>query len=324
MSDKGLLMSAGKPRSILCIGAVMVDLVCHVPRLPLSGEGIVVSGREMRLGGCAFNSASMASRLGASCFLMAPLGKGPFSSFALEELSAQGLGAYQAETDMDCGMCFCMVEPDGERTMVTTPGIERFIEDDWFATLNANDYSIALAAGYEIEGPGGDAIIGFLEKNPMIEFVYAPGPRILGVEKRKMDRIVTLSPIWHLNDQEAIRYATERLGVSFDGSRKDQALDAGSAIAQAYGGVSVVTMGPDGSAALFPDGFRLVVPTTPIDPIDTVGAGDAHLGAFAAARNAGLDWRASLDIANRAAAAVCMVSGSFLSKEQCDLAGLCL
>lgn len=308
----------------MCIGAVMVDSVCHVPALPDRGEGVVVAHREMRLGGCAFNSANMARQLGGDCFLMAPVGKGPFADFAQSQLDARRIQALRVETDLDCGMCFCMVEPNGERTMVTTPGIERRFQESWFRSIDASQFGVALAAGYEIEGEGGDAIVAFLEKNPQIRFYYAPGPRVLGVSGEKMERILAMKPLWHLNDLEAVQYASERLGTVLCGDRIEQSLQAGCAIAKAYEVQVVVTLGPDGSAVIFPDETMIRVPVDSVDPVDTVGAGDAHLGALAAARSAGLDWEAALRCANNAAASVCMVAGASLTDEQFAAAGLSL
>lgn len=307
---------------ILCIGAVMVDSVCHVPRLPERGEGVVVLRRESHLGGCAFNSASIARQLGADPILFAPVGQGVFADFAKAELARRGIDPFCVDTDLDCGNCLCLVEPDGERTMVTSPGIERCFDVTWFDALDLSGCRMALASGYEIEGVGGDAIIGFLEAHPRIELYYAPGPRIMGVSESKMERIRALKPVWHLNDLEAVRYAVGRLEMSGSGGPENLVEKAGSVIAADCDNVVVVTMGARGSSAFFPDGTSVFVPVDAIAPVDTVGAGDAHLGALCAARSEGLDWEASLEQANRAASAICMVHGSTLTDDQFEAFGL--
>lgn len=35
-------MTMGEGKAVLAVGAIMVDMLCQVPRLPRSGEGIVV------------------------------------------------------------------------------------------------------------------------------------------------------------------------------------------------------------------------------------------------------------------------------------------
>ncbi|MEG0376288.1 MAG: PfkB family carbohydrate kinase, partial [Raoultibacter sp.] len=291
-------------KSILAIGAVMVDVVCHIPQLPERGEGVVVGQRDTLIGGCAFNSGNIIRQLGRSVYLFAPIGKGIFADFAEKALTERGLEALHIDTNLDNGSCTCLVEPDGERTMITSPGIERCFESSWFDAIDPSQFSHAFAGGYEIEGAGGEAIISFLEANPSIEFFYAPGPRITGVGSEKTTRINALRPIWHLNDLEALSYTG---CATLDAAARMIVGECGSTV--------VVTEGSKG-AHVFSDDGHLLVPSDPIDPIDTVGAGDAHLGALIAARNAGLGWEQALALANNAAKAVCLVSGGSLSDEE--------
>lgn len=311
-------MNTAERKGVLSVGAIMVDTVCHVPRLPKSGEAIVASQTQTHLGGCAFNSGNMVRQLGVPCFLLAPLGQGIHAEFARKELAARNLDAVHVETQLDNGSCVCFVEPDGERTMLTTSGIERHFSANWFEDIDASLFSVGFASGYEIDGTGGDAIISFFEQHPSIAFIYAPGPCIMNVSEQKMERLFALKPMWHLNDLEATRYAKERLGLAAQGD----VFDAGQKLATACSNTVVVTLGSDGSAAFFPDGTHVHVASSPVTPIDTVGAGDAHLGALSAAISAGATWEKALDLANKAAAAVCLTAGATLLDEDFAAYGL--
>ena len=302
--QKGRDMAATPP-AILAVGAIMVDLVCHMPRLPQSGEGAVAESVRARVGGCAFNSANVIRQLGAPHTLFAPVGEGIFAGFVERELRARGLDAFRAPARsdgavFDSGGCVCLVEPDGERTMLTLPGIDRQFERSWFDALDPSRFGYGLASGYEIEGAGGDAIISFFEDHAGIQLYYAPGPRILGVGPEKTSRINALNPVWHLNDQEALAYT----GCS-------SLEEAGFAIAHECGNAAVITAGAAG-ASVFADGVCATVPTEQVDVVDSIGAGDAHLGALIAARAAGRPWEDALAVANRVAAAVCQVEGGVL------------
>jgi sugar/nucleoside kinase (ribokinase family) len=278
----------------------MVDLVCEVPRLPASGEGVVITRSETALGGCAFNSATVIRQLGGQCTLCAPLGQGIYASFIIGELAKCGMAALPVPTNMDNGACTCLVEPGGERTMITTPGIERCFEPEWFEQIDAAAYGYALASGFEISGPGGAAIIGFLEAHPGIELFYAPGPLVKDVGADKDGRINALKPVWHLNDLEALSY-TGRASIEA----------AGREICGRCGNVVIVTQGSKGAHAFVGD-EHIFVPATPVVPVDTVGAGDAHLGALVAARSLGWGWERALRLANEVAAEVCLVRGATL------------
>lgn len=305
-------------KKILCIGAIMADVTSHVPTLPQRGEGVVVARSEAHLGGCAFNSGNVIRQLDEPCYLFAPIGQGIYASFVRSELGKRGLQGLEVEAHLDCGSCLCLIEADGERTMVTTPGIERSFEDSWFELIDPSEYDVAFASGYEIEGSGGDAIINFVEANPHISFWYAPGPRVVGVSDEKTQRIMALRPFWHLNDLEILQYAEktalagapENAATIFDRIRP-----AGEALAAACQNAVVVTLGAEGAAAFFPNGEHLLVPTEAVTPVDTVGAGDTHLGALVAALHAGRSWAEALALANRMAAAVCQHPGGTIPDE---------
>lgn len=300
---------ASKGNAVLAVGAIMVDLVCNVGRLPQSGEGVVADRVQIAVGGCAFNSANVMRQLGAEYQLFAPVGKGALAGFVEGELAARGLSAFQVDADADgvvrdSGGCVCFVEPGGERTMLTLPGIDRHFDPSWFETLEPNRFACGFASGYEVEGAGGDAIIGFFEAHPDILLYYAPGPRIEGVGVEKTARINALHPVWHLNDLEARSY-TGRSSLE----------EAGFALVESCGNAVIVTEGAVG-AHVFERDRHVVVPTEPVQVVDTIGAGDAHLGALAAARTAGRTWEAALALANRVAGGVCQVAGGALTDEE--------
>ena len=71
----------------------------------------------------------------------------------------------------------------------------------------------------------------------------------------------------------------------------------------------IVTLGGEGAIAV--DGAILWrIGVLPIKPVDTVGAGDAFVGAFAAAIDAGHDLPAALHRASVAGGLACLVPGA--------------
>lgn len=102
------------PRPVLCIGALMVDMVCHVPCLPLSGEGIVASSLSYEVGGCAHNTACAIAELGLPVRLFAPLGSGPYADLLRKRLGSRGFDGFETNAPYDNGACLCMVEQDKE------------------------------------------------------------------------------------------------------------------------------------------------------------------------------------------------------------------
>lgn len=364
-------------REILAVGAVIADLVCRVPRLPASGEGVVANEVRAAVGGCAFNAANVLRQLGAPYKLFAPLGQGVFAGFVERDLAARGMTALRVPDGRgndgavyDNSGCVCFVEPGGERTMLTLPGIDRHFDASWFEAVDAARFSCGFASGYEVEGPGGDAIVGFFEAHPEILLYYAPGPRVAHVDPQRTARINALRPVWHLNDLEALTYtgrssleeagfalaaecgnavvvtegsrgahlfepageeggacrveasaARDVRGAEADAARRAETRDVPGAEAhdvpgsEARGTREAEARDVPGAEASGTDARHLFVPTEPVDVADTIGAGDAHLGALVAARNAGRSWEEALALANRVAGAVCQVSGGALDDE---------
>lgn len=69
--------------------------------------------------------------------------------------------------------------------------------------------------------------------------------------------------------------------------------------------LAMVTMGPAGSLA-FDGKDTLLVPVEPVEPVDTLGAGDSFIATFLAERLRGVPLEAAMKSANRDAAATCL------------------
>lgn len=299
-------------RKLLFVGSVMADIVCPIDVFPQPGQGVVAEGSTQAVGGCAFNAANVARQLGADCNLFVPLGVGPYATFLEQQLAQRGFTGARVETNLDCGAALCLVQPNGERTMITLPGIERQFQDAWFDLLDGSAYDDVYLCGYELDGQGGTAILNFLEKNAHLQVYYAPGPVICNVDQQKTDRINALNAIWHLNDQEALAYTG--LGTLEE---------AGFELARRCGNLVVITEGAKG-AHLFEADQHTLVATNPIKPVDTIGAGDSNIGAFMAARSVGYSKNDAAALANRVSAAICLTSGATYDDSDFKMLGISL
>lgn len=83
-----------------------------------------------------------------------------------------------------------------------------------------------------------------------------------------------------------------------------------SAIADLGPSQVVIKLGPEGCYALA-DGVSASSPAVPIDPVDTVGAGDAFVAGYVAEYVAGRDLRARLRTAVTAGAFACLTPGDW-------------
>ena len=116
------------------------------------------------------------------------------------------------------------------------------------------------------------------------------------IPKDRLEAIYDQHPILHVNEVEALE---------FSGCKEiHQAVEG---LYQRTGKLVIVTLGEKGAIAY--DGNWYKAAGIPTKVLDTVGAGDSHLGAFLAASLQGLDVEDALSFANRLASKVVATKG---------------
>lgn len=286
----------------LIIGAAMLDIVVKMERLPKSGEDMYMDSQEMTVGGCAYNVADILKHFEVPYTLFAPIGNGVYADIIKRELEKNGHESMICAKS-DNGYCMCIVEANGERTFLTLPGVECNFEKEWFEMLDIKEYDSVYVCGYEIEGEGGETIISFLEKHPELTIYYAPGPRITYISLEKHHRIMRLHPVLHLNDKEAIDFTKEK---TIEEAAKVLYTETKNKV--------IITLGADGVYLQEKEG--IMIQTKKVEAIDTIGAGDSHIGAVIAMRQKGVSFKEAIETANKISGLVVRVSGPTLTKEE--------
>ena len=290
-------------KKILVIGSAVADVIIHLDHLPRREEDVHVISQEIRPGGCGYNVCDMIRHFGVPVIPFFPVGTGPYGDFIRKSFRESTLGEPLLCSEDANGCCYCFVEADGERTFISHHGAEYRFRPEWFETLDASGIGSVYICGLEIEEPTGCHIVGWLEKHPALRVFFAPGPRIMKIDPSLMKRIFALSPVLHLNREEAI---------SLTGTADmPKAL---SAIAALTGSDAVITLGAGGCLCGGRKETRLI-PGFPAVQADTIGAGDAHVGALMACMAKGMTLFDAARAANRISAAVVETPGALLSSE---------
>ena len=141
----------------------------------------------------------------------------------------------------------------------------------------------------------------YLEEHPPGRLFFAPGPRLVHIPPKRLARVLALSPLVHLNETELGQF-----------TREEDVPRAAAMLHALTEGDVVVTLGERGAYARFGGGEALV-PGVPARVVDTIGAGDSHIGALMAALAEGLAPEEAILRANRVAAAVVSQEGAELS-----------
>ncbi|ULQ61087.1 PfkB family carbohydrate kinase [Brucepastera parasyntrophica] len=292
----------------LIIGSTVADIIISVGHIPKTGEDVNVEAQSAAPGGCAFNVSEILRLSGLPYFLLSPVGTGIYGDFVKRELSKRDIVPAIQVTDMDNGCCYCLVEPDGERTFLCDHGAEYFFKPDWLAALDANEFDGVFLCGIEIEETTGGVIIDWLETYPGLPVFFAPGPRIHLIDPEKIKRILAFSPLLHLNETEALTF-----------TRTETVEEAAEQLYCMARNSVIITLSEKGAFCLDaqkPDGQRVFhSPGFPARIVNTIGAGDSHMGAVIAGLKQGKTLEEAVARANLIASKVVSVKEATLSPD---------
>ena len=287
-------------KKTLIIGSTVLDIIIDVNALPSTTEDLHVQQQTMCLGGCAYNVQNIVQLFDLPHLFCSPIGSGVYGDYVAKQLSERGVEPFLRIKEQDSGCCYCFVEPHGERTFLSYHGAEYTFQEEWLKDQNMNDYDKVYICGLEVEEPTGDNLVAFLENNRHLEIYFAPGPRIKRIEKHKLHALFALSPIIHLNRDEICSYTNQ---VNLD--------HAAQALYKKTNNTIIITDGDNGAYYFDEKGLHHV-PGYATQVVNTIGAGDAHVGAVMACRKLGYSYAKSLNIANQISAKVVATKGSHL------------
>ena len=268
---------------ILVIGAANTDLTAYVDRIPEGGETIHGNIFTTGFGGKGANQAVAAKRAGAKVALIAGLGADIFGENTKAHLEAEGIdtsGIFYGK--QPSGVAHIWVDSKGENRIIIIPGANLELTEEFIsnAITESKNLSIVIA---QCELPQEFAIAAFKSakvKNAIT--ILNPAPAV-----KLSPELIELSDWIIPNQIEFNALAHEVSG----GDLVEQ-------IENLYPEKNLlVTLGSDGAILRTKNGeiINAIAPKTEV--IDTTGAGDAFVGAFAAALNAGKELQIALEFA---------------------------
>ncbi len=278
---------------ILVAGAINMDLVLKVKRLPLKGESIVGETIQFIPGGKGSNQAIAASRLGTSAAFIGKVGKDSYGTqledfLKSENLDLSGLG----ESNDPTGLALITVDVAGDNTIVCIPGASTnvtryFIKKHIKLIKDAN----VIVSNFEIPLEAVDELFT-IAKNSNNTTILNPSPALKAPFTlfQKVDYLI-------LNETEL---------SSMIGSKKilkkiDDITAAANFLRSHGPNVVVVTLGAKGAVTIT-NNDRIRTEGIIVKAVDTTAAGDCFIGAFATQINNGNKLSESLDFANKVAA----------------------
>ena len=277
---------------LFCLDSVMIDVVLRVDALPVKGGDVLASERLITTGG-GFNAMSAASRQGMTSVYAGRLGTGPFSELACSMLDAESIAApVEPDEAHDAGTCVVLLEPDGERTFVTSPGSEATLRPRHLDTLGVREGDVMLISGYNVMYPGlAEMVIGWVRNLKGVTVAFDPATRMTDIPKENLLLMLERADWLLCNRGEAAALSGLDSPLDAATSLRDR-LDHGVVVRQGARGCVVAAPGIEPQEVA---GFLTTV-------VDLNGAGDVHNGAFLAELDRGADPVSAARRANAAAA----------------------
>ena len=268
---------------ILVIGAANTDLTAYVDRIPEGGETIHGDLFTTGFGGKGANQAVAAKRAGADVTLIAGLGADIFGQNTKAHLEAEGVDTSAIfYGKQPSGVAHIWVDSTGENRIIIIPGANLELTREFIecAVLKISDLSIVIA---QCELPQEFAIAAFKSakvKNAMT--ILNPAPAV-----KLSPELIELSDWIIPNQIEFYSLASKIPNGDLVGQVKNLYPDKNL----------LVTLGSNGAILRTKNGEVIKVTAPKTEVIDTTGAGDGFVGAFAAALNAGKELQIALEFA---------------------------
>lgn len=272
---------------VLVVGSLNMDLDVFVPRLPRTGETILGGTFATIPGGKGANQAVAAARMGAAVTMIGRVGNDDYGQTLRQLATRDGIDTSHVGIDPrePSGVALITVDTEGRNTIVVASGANLALTVDHLlaaeqAFSNADVLVTQLESPLEVVSKAVDLAI----KNG-IHVVLNPAPA-RSLPAALLSKIEFFIP----NEGEAMHIA----GVN--------SLEA--AIPKLLGlGVRnlIITLGEQGVLMVTPQG-REKFPSHKVEAIDTVAAGDAFVGAFAAGIAEGMSLENAIRLGNAAAA----------------------
>ena len=287
----------GNQPRVTVLGSLNMDISVTVPRLPEPGATVLGSAARFTPGGKGANQAVAAARLGAAVRMAGCVGDDDFGRQLLAGLRHEGVdaGAVRVTASAPTGLAMISVDHAGENIITVAPG----------ANHEVGEGEVAAAASH------GDSILVICAEIPVSAI------RAALAQSRGQDCVLNLAPVPGTPDAAAAIVAdgvdwlvvnegeaAAVLGHPVSGLAG--AAQAAAALVKAGARHAVVTAGAHGAAlasantadpadvgatadtaADTGDNADTIEAFT-VEAVDTVGAGDAFVGALAVALAAGV------------------------------------
>lgn len=301
---------------ILCIGEALIDMICTDKGSSLAnGQNFL-----KKPGGAPTNVAAAIAALGGSVELAAKVGADPFGKHLIDVMESFGVSTRWILQDKDhfTTLAFVSLMESGERDFYFNRGADGQLSESDINGIDLAEFSIVhfgSATGF-LPGPLQGAYSGLLARSLQNELFISFDPNYRHLLFRENTQSF-IDQSWNFLQSCHFFKVSDEEAMLLTGRATLE--EATSVLLERTNALFAITLGKDGTL-LGINGETHIVPSIPVKPVDTTGAGDAFVGAvlyqlsdkkLSQIKNMSADeWVGVIANANKAGARTCEYLGA--------------
>ena len=262
-------------KKILCIGEALIDMICTDKGKSLSDGNNFLK----KAGGAPTNVAAAIAALGGNVELLAKVGADPFGRHLIDVMQEFKVSTKWVLRDPEYFTTFAFVSlmESGERDFYFNRGADSQLSVKDIALVDLIEFSIVhfgSATGF-LPGPLQAAYQGLLQQCLQHEVFISFDPNYRHLLFRDNTQAF-IDQSWNFLKSCHFFKVSDEEAMLITG--KATLTDAAETLLQKTSAVFAITLGKEGTM-LGINGETIIVPSIPVKPVDTTGAGDAFVGA---------------------------------------------
>lgn len=277
-------------------GGLIMDCYYEIDSLPARGQDGFITGEKTIAGGCAVNMAVTIENLGGKAHVISGIGSDGTSELLMNYMKEHNLSdKFLERTGGDTGKCLVFLEPDGERTFLTSKGAEGRFSEELSERIKQEIPAAVGVTGYYLLNDDSERVLQTVEylRSRGSKVLFDPSPLVSSIDDGHLGRIIRISDMMTPNTAE-LEYINKFTSISDYTAR---------------GKIAVVKAGGAGGTVYSPEGSFEYSAAEADTVADTTGAGDSFAGALLFAMMYDMPLDAAVELAAKCAAKTVEIEG---------------
>lgn len=259
-------------KRIYCIGELLIDFVAEKQGADLSKASLFTK----KAGGAPANVACAISKLGGKSAFIGCVGIDPFGTFLLKTLEECDVDLSLVQrSQIFTTLAFVSLAENGERDFVFSRGADRELTYDSSVKVAFKDQMIHLGAatallGGPLEKAYGHYLFDAITENAFISF----DPNFRADLWKDNEATFIKKSMPYIEKSHLCKFSLEEAQMI---SKKSSLTEACAELHTIGAKIIAVTLGSEGTYVSTKNSQQ-TIPSIPVTPVDTTGAGDAFIG----------------------------------------------